>query len=158
MGVEKNFKPGKGDSSSLQLIQGREYLETSYLEISKFQQNLDMSFVNDLEEVIDAASSFNELAIQVSSLINLFELKNYGLFFLKSQQQFNGLRRILELSTASSSQLEEMVDEVCWGKPIGAQVEQLEQNIYPLKQLLGDTVNWLNFIIDGPKGLESTSL
>jgi hypothetical protein len=141
------------DSISLQFIHSREYLETHYSSLEHIQKNLNLSLADNIEEIFEITLSINELANQVALLISLLEISETIQIFNKPRANLiNGLNRIYELSIATSSILEFIVDRICWSKPVENQLAQLDRNVVPMKQLLGESINWLNLLIDQSPG------
>ncbi len=141
------------DSNFLQFIHSREYLETHFSSLEHLQNNLNLLLANDIEDIFEVTSSFNELSNQVALLIFLLENSEVRQALIKPQSYLlNGLNRIFELSSATSSNLEFIADQICWGQPIENQLAQVDRNLHPMQQLIGESLSWLNLLIDQSPG------
>ena len=130
-------------------IRRREYLETYYQELSILKDKVArFASSQNVVAVLNAVESLNQLNKQIQTMEDNLESnlrdpsEKYDLY------NKGDLRRIRELSTATSAQLEAIAGKISWGMSADSQISQVTRNLYPLLRLIQDTLNWLEQGID----------
>jgi hypothetical protein len=125
-------------------IRRREYLETYYQELSTLKDKVSRFASNqNIVAVLDAAEALNQLNIQIQSMEDNLESSLPDRTDKYDVYNRGDLRRIRELSTATSAQLEAIAGKISWGMPADPQISQVTRNLNPLLRLLQETLKWL---------------
>jgi hypothetical protein len=125
-------------------VQRREHLETYYQELSILKDKVSrFASSQNVVAVLNAAEALNQLTRQIQNMedhleSNLIERSEGFDFYNRGD-----LRRIRELSIATSTQLEAIAGEIGWGMSADTQISQVTRNLYPLLRLIQDTLRWL---------------
>jgi hypothetical protein len=128
--------------------QRQKALETSWNAIAQLQGNLDVLANGDFETIMEISAAFNQLSTETRSMLRLLETAGENLLTDNPRLYLqNDLRRIDELSSATVGQLESIADQASWGLSPERSVTQIEHNLFPLKELVGDTLKWLSRMV-----------
>jgi hypothetical protein len=93
--------------------------------------------------VLNAAESLQQLNEQIQTMENVLDSS-----LLDRSEEYDfynkrDLRRIRELSTATSTELETLAGNISWGMSADSQVSQVTRNLYPLLKLIQEILDWL---------------
>ena len=130
-------------------VRRREHLETYYQELSILKDKVTRFASNqNVVAVLNAVESLNQLNKQIETMEDHLISNLRDPFDEYDCQNMGDLRRIRELSTATSTELEAIAGNMSWGMQADSQISQVTSNLYPLLNLIEDTLNWLEQGID----------
>ncbi|MEW5941041.1 MAG: hypothetical protein AB1750_15345 [Chloroflexota bacterium] len=126
-------------------VRRREYLETSYQEITALSKKISrLSNGNNAARILDAADLLLELNSQIDLIVNTFH--TYTSSAARDYDPYNSyeLQRIKELSTSTANHLNALARQVSWGAPSEKIVSQVQRNLNPLINLIQKTLIWID--------------
>jgi len=125
-------------------IQRREHLETYYQELSVLKHKISrFSSHQNIPAALNAAKSLEQLNKQIETMEKTLESKLPDLSGEEDFYNKGDLRRIKELCIATSIQLKAIAGQISWGMSTDSQISQVTRNLYPLLDLIQDTLDWL---------------
>lgn len=125
-------------------VSRREQLETHYQELFNLHTKMT-KFVGgqNVEAMLGAAKSLEKLNEQIRGMEETFESYLEEVDDNDHMYNNNDFRRIRELASSTSSSLEAIAGQISWGLRADTQTSQVKRNLYPLLELMKDTLQWL---------------
>jgi len=125
-------------------VSRRENLETYHQELSNLRDKVTrLAGGQNVVAVLEAAESLQQLSEQIQSMEEMFESNLSPYIDEYDPYNKNNLRRIRELASSISSNLETIARQVSWGMRADTQIGQVKRNLHPLLRGLEDTLEWL---------------
>lgn len=125
-------------------VRRREHLETYYSALMELQTKLTkFAGGKNIVAVLEAAESLEQLVQQISQMDEMLAKNISPLSDEYNPYNRNELRRIKDLASSTSVQLETIAKQISWGMPAERQLSQVNRNLYPLIQLVEKILNWL---------------
>ena len=125
-------------------VHRREYLETHYQELVSLRDKLSrFAGGQNILAILNAAESLDQLNGLVEAMQRTFE--SHLLPFVEQYNPYHkhDLMRIEELASETSSHLRAMAAQISWGDSSEKQAQQIKRNLYPLMELVGEILAWL---------------
>ena len=136
-------------AAELWMARCREQLESSYLAIQELETGIQTGRMTDLKFTLEKRASLVHLPQQVSNLLTVIDAMDVSGPTVPVRSHLRSdLNRLSELSLDEVSNLKSLVNQISWRKPHNDIVSQIEENLLPLKQLVGGVLDWLEAAID----------
>ncbi len=130
-------------------IRRREHLETYYHELTNLKDKVTrFASHQNVVALLNAVESLNQLDKQIEAMADHLASNLRDPSDAYDCHNMGDLRRIRELSTATSTELEAIAGKISWGIEADSQISQVTRNLYPLLNLIEETLNWLEQGID----------
>lgn len=130
-------------------VRRREHLETYYQELSILKAKVTRLASNqNVVAVLQAVESLNALNKHIEAMESHLTSNLRDPSAEYDCHNIRDLKRIRELSSATSTELEAIAGKISWGMQADLQISQVTKNLYPLLNLIADTLDWLEQGID----------
>jgi hemoglobin-like flavoprotein len=129
-------------------VHRREYLETHYQDLVSLKDKLSrFAGGQNVLAILHAAESLDKLNELIEAMEKTFE--SHLLPFVEQYNPYHkyDLKRIKELSRETSNHLQALAVQMSWGNSYEKQAQQIKRNLYPLMELVGDILAWLERVI-----------
>lgn len=125
-----------------------ECIETSYDEVVALHDDLRTISTNDLDTLIDMTDSFRSLAGEVNDMLKVLEaVEELPPTVSHRLHVYNNMNRISELATLTATSLDNLADQLSWGRVPTGVVADIRRNLITLKNVMDEALTWLKGMI-----------